>query len=326
MKKSWKLSALIVVGALLMVGTLTTYLHAQSTQTVSTDVRITARLLVEDNRVEFGLQQRTYGDEWAHLGSYLTGRDRVLPARNKFPLSTDHDQWLNSASIELSPPGSGRYARIVARHTENDAGNPRVEFGLQVREDGEPYGEKIAENILLPEIRLFNYQGTKARTGDWLYSSTLSIPAFERVSEGTWPWERWVDSTADGDYVGYTLSGTDNGSGWPYSSRAYMHVRCLNGEEGAILFGFDRRIWDDSTSVTYRVRGAENQTDTWYPGLNNYTLFAETEPTGSFGLYIDTHYAPGRKLYVDFSTRSYEYQLEFTLTGLHAVLSALPCW
>jgi hypothetical protein len=298
---------------------------AQAPDTVTTQLRITARLLEEDNRVEFGLQQRWYGDEWARLGRWGIS-DKVLPARNKFPLDTDHDQWLNSASVELAPPGAGRYARIVARHTVNDAGNPRVEFGLQVRTGDEPYGEKIAENILLPEIRLFNYVGTKARTGDWLYSSTVRVPLFERVSEGTWPWTRWAESTADGDYVGYELRGKDKGAAWPFSTAAVMYIRCLNGEERGLLFGFDRRIWDDSTTVTYRVSGAESQTDTWYPGLNNYSLFAEIEPDGPFALYIDTHYAPGRKLYVDFSTRSYEYQLEFTLTGLHAVLSALPCW
>ena len=75
--------------AFLVAAPVTAYLYAQST--VSTDVRITARLL-ENGKVEFGLQQRT-GDGWG---------ETILPRVNKFPYATaDVDRWLFSSPVEI---------------------------------------------------------------------------------------------------------------------------------------------------------------------------------------------------------------------------------
>ena len=75
--------------AFLVAAPVTAYLYAQST--VSTEVRITARLL-ENGKVEFGLQQRT-GDGWG---------ETILPRVNKFPYATaDVDRWLFSSPVEI---------------------------------------------------------------------------------------------------------------------------------------------------------------------------------------------------------------------------------
>lgn len=76
--------------ALLAVAT-TGMVVAQSTRTVTTEVRITASLQ-DDGRVAFGLQQRE-GDGWG---------ETILPRVNKFPYArATVDRWLNSSPVSV---------------------------------------------------------------------------------------------------------------------------------------------------------------------------------------------------------------------------------
>ena len=69
----------------------TTIVSAQSA-TLSTEVRVTARLL-ENGKVEFGLQQRE-GGGWGEI---------ILPRVNKFPYATATvDRWLYSSRVTLA--------------------------------------------------------------------------------------------------------------------------------------------------------------------------------------------------------------------------------
>ena len=77
-----------LAAALLLAVALTTYLHAQSSAT--TDVRIAARLL-ENGKVEFGLQQRGPSG-WG---------ERILPTKNKFPADAEVGRWLRSTSVTI---------------------------------------------------------------------------------------------------------------------------------------------------------------------------------------------------------------------------------
>ncbi len=80
--------AAVVLAAVFILDTIA----AQSSQTISTDVRITARLL-ENGKVEFGLQQRV-GDGWG---------ETILPRVNKFPYATATvDRWLFSSSVQVN--------------------------------------------------------------------------------------------------------------------------------------------------------------------------------------------------------------------------------
>ena len=87
----------------------TTIVSAQSA-TLSTEVRITARLL-ENGKVEFGLQQRE-GDGWGEI---------ILPRVNKFPYATTTvDRWLYSSRVAVTAtatePERRRNGRVAARH------------------------------------------------------------------------------------------------------------------------------------------------------------------------------------------------------------------
>ena len=88
---------LTIVGSLAALAILTAGVVFASTTQGQKDVRIAAQLL-ENGKVEFGLQERTDGGEW---GSTL------LPARNKFPYATATvDRWLYSSPVTLTPVAS----------------------------------------------------------------------------------------------------------------------------------------------------------------------------------------------------------------------------
>ena len=132
------------------------------TSTVATvgtdDVRIVARLL-ENGKIEFGLQQWQDNDTWG---------DRRFPRARLFPADTAVGRWLQSSAITLSVAESaGDLAddiavRIVARKLENG----RVEFGLQERDNGS-WGDRE-----LPTRRYFPPSATVDR---WLGSSTITL-------------------------------------------------------------------------------------------------------------------------------------------------------
>ena len=80
------LAVLIAVAAIGVV--------AATTSRVEKDVRITARLL-ENGKVEFGLQERTDGGDWSGT---------LLPSVNKFPYANATvDRWLFSSAVALTP-------------------------------------------------------------------------------------------------------------------------------------------------------------------------------------------------------------------------------
>ena len=126
------------------------------------DVRIVARRL-EDDRVEFGVQQRGADGSWG---------ERLLPSRRFFPVGVDVGRWLSSSRLVLSAgsmafddPGEEVDVRIVARRLEDD----RVEFGVQQRGADGSWGER-----LLPSRRFFP---VGVDVGRWLSSSPLSLGA-----------------------------------------------------------------------------------------------------------------------------------------------------
>ncbi len=65
--------------------------QATSHNSVSTDVRISARQL-DDGRTEFALQQRA-GDGWG---------ERILARQRYFPADVGHNRWLNSSPYEVA--------------------------------------------------------------------------------------------------------------------------------------------------------------------------------------------------------------------------------
>ena len=120
-------------------------------------MRIVARLL-EDGKVEFGLQQLRDGS-WS---------GRILPRARLFPLSTSAGSWLASTPVTLTVAeladdlAADATVRIVA--LKRDDG--KVEFALQQQQDGS-WSDRV-----LPGRRLFP---PTAAVGRWLVSSTLTL-------------------------------------------------------------------------------------------------------------------------------------------------------
>ena len=123
-------------------------------------VRIVAQLL-ENGKIEFGLQQWQHDSSWG---------DRVFPRARLFPADTAVGRWLVSSAITLGVGASAdalaedAVVRIVARRGNDD----RVEFGLQQSGDGgETWGDRI-----LPSRRFFPAAASVLR---WLGSSNITV-------------------------------------------------------------------------------------------------------------------------------------------------------
>ena len=122
------------------------------------DVRIVARLL-DNGKIEFGLQQWQYDDSWSA---------RRFPRARLFPADTAVGRWLASSAITLNAAETEDsfdedvVVRIIARRLETG----RVEFGLQQQENGS------WSDRLLPTRRFFPASTTIDR---WLGSSTESL-------------------------------------------------------------------------------------------------------------------------------------------------------
>ena len=123
-------------------------------------VRLVAQLL-ENGKIEFGLQQRQHDSSWG---------DRVFPRARLFPADTPVGRWLVSSAITLSVGESAdalaedAVVRIVARRGADD----RVEFGLQQSDDGgATWGDRI-----LPSRRYFPAAASVLR---WLGSSDVTV-------------------------------------------------------------------------------------------------------------------------------------------------------
>ena len=156
-----------------------------------TEVRIVGRLL-EDGKIEFGLQQRRADTTWG---------ERQLPERRLFPADAAVDRWRWSEELDLG----FSVVRITARKIPDRT----VEFGLQQRGADDAWGER-----LLPTRRFFP---TEATVDEWLPSSSLDLGAPEdpevtdplglvagyefatAYSLGTDLWEVWLCDTPAGE-------------------------------------------------------------------------------------------------------------------------------
>ena len=123
-------------------------------------VRLVARLL-ENGKIEFGLQQWQHDSTWS---------DRIFPRARLFPADTAVGRWLVSSAITLSVSDSATdfaedtHVRIIARKQADG----RVEFGLQQSDDGgSTWGDQ-----LLPTRRYFPASATALR---WLGSSNITV-------------------------------------------------------------------------------------------------------------------------------------------------------
>ncbi|MXV91830.1 MAG: hypothetical protein F4121_09450 [Acidimicrobiia bacterium] len=123
-------------------------------------VRIVAQLL-ENGKIEFGLQQWQHDSTWGA---------RMFPRARLFPPTTTVGRWLVSSAITLNVAESADTfdeevtVRIVARRGSDD----RVEFGLQQSDDGgDTWGERI-----LPSRRFFPAAASVLR---WLGSSNITV-------------------------------------------------------------------------------------------------------------------------------------------------------
>lgn len=131
---------------------------AATTSVGTPNVRIVARLL-DNGKIEFGLQQIQHDNTWG---------DRVFPRARLFPATTAVGRWLVSSAITLSAAETADSfaedvtVRIVARRMTDD----RVEFGLQQRDNGS-WGNRD-----LPQRRFFPPTASVDR---WLGSSTLNL-------------------------------------------------------------------------------------------------------------------------------------------------------
>ena len=123
------------------------------------DVRIVAREL-SNGKIEFGLQQRDEQHTWGH---------RRLPRARLFPADGEVGRWLVSTPLTVSASGAADAfveeidVRIVARRLSTG----RVEFGLQERRDGGPWGDRQ-----LPTRRFFPAESSGGR---WLGSSDIVL-------------------------------------------------------------------------------------------------------------------------------------------------------
>ena len=123
------------------------------------DVRIVARLL-ENGKIEFGLQQRQSDRSWGAPD---------LPRRRLFPTDAREERWLTSSVLTINVADESDdladevELRIIARKLRNG----RVEFGLEERQDDDSWGGRQ-----LPPRRFFPTDATVDR---WLRSSVLTV-------------------------------------------------------------------------------------------------------------------------------------------------------
>ena len=134
--------------------------EAAGSESGTDTVRLVAQLL-ENGKIEFGLQQWQHNSTWG---------DRVFPRARLFPADTPVGRWLVSSAITLSVGASAdslaedAVVRIVARKGSDD----RVEFGLQQSDDGgENWGDRV-----LPSRRFFPAAASVLR---WLGSSNITV-------------------------------------------------------------------------------------------------------------------------------------------------------
>ena len=233
--------------------------------------------------------------------------------------------------------------RITARLLESG----KVEFGLQERTDGGEWGE-----ILLPTKNKFPY--ATADVDRWLRSSpvVLTPVEFETVDEGMGeveepetapepeaeepeetvdsPFGQWEYRRVDGS-VSYFLRDEEGLGSLHFDCRSAAPKGPLARVVTNVYLVNDRDT--DDIDVVYRLGDGEFQSETWWSDERFHLFFPVDstlfllEPEGfvrflSFSATQSTTF-----VFATIPDRYARYYIgHFDLTGIHAVLEALPCF
>ena len=213
--------------------------------------------------------------------------------------------------------------RITARLLESG----KVEFGLQERTDGGEWGD-----TLLPTKNKF--PAREAATVDkWLYSSPVELTPveFETVDEvmgedlevGFGRWADQSSSNAHGDTAAYgvydeesvgqfLLSCTPSGLPW---AKVLTDEYLLN-DRGALFL-----------TVYYRVEGGQRQSEEWSSNTDTRSEVFTIRYAQSFARFLSFSATQSTTFYFSVTDRYGDsYHGTFDVTGIHAVLDALPCY
>ena len=253
-------STIIVAMLAIVIAAAAIGVVAATTNRVEKDVRITARLL-ENGKVEFGLQERTDGGDWS---------ETLLPRVNKFPYaSATVDRWLFSSPVALTP----------------------VEFET-VPQETDP----------APAV-------TPASTGEWV---------------------SFIGSNVDGELTGYRLQGEETSHSYSFQAPPVLFLRCSSsGDQDVFVSSPDLLFNDidtDRIAVQYRVAGGIKQSASWWSTEDPDSTLFSLAP-GSFVTWLSFSATTSETLYLS-ATDYFDdtFSATFTLTGIHAVLEALPCF
>jgi hypothetical protein len=220
--------------------------------------------------------------------------------------------------------------RITARLLETG----KVEFGLQERTDGGEWGE-----TLLPRVNKFPY--ATAAVDDWLFSSPVALTPveYETAEEGMGQVEdpeittepdvgfgRWEDqsySGARGDTVLFGL--------YDEESVGQLGLTCTTDGRAGVLVVTDEYLLNDRgtdrITVYYRFEGGQTQSARWFSTesvrSSGVGTFAEVR---SFARFLSFGATQSTTFYFSVTDRYGDsYHGTFDVTGIHAVLEALPC-
>lgn len=221
--------------------------------------------------------------------------------------------------------------RIVAAQQEDG----RIAFALQQRQEDDTWGERIR-----PAQHMFP-AAADAPVGRWLSSSPVTVavevdipepdppaPAEEPpTAEGFGAWEAFpedVYAVRDDDRAGALMLACGSGSGSQMA--AVLTDEYLLNDRGT-----------DRIAVAYWYEdGGELQAEFWHSDEDSdpdswldSTVSPRPLSSGAqaFATWLVSHYTPGAP-FIFTVTDWYgdSYTGWFTLTGLHAVLDALPCF
>lgn len=117
------------------------------------EVRIVARRVSTEGRIEFAVQERSATGAW---------QERILPGRRFMAADAELGRWLVSSSIEVGAGDTTTELRVAARRVSRG----RIEFGLQVRAADGSWGDR-----LLPRLR---FMPTASALDRWRNSSPLT--------------------------------------------------------------------------------------------------------------------------------------------------------
>lgn len=218
--------------------------------------------------------------------------------------------------------------RVVARLLENG----KVEFGVQERTGGGEWGE-----TLLPRVNKLNIESLRQndQINQWRYSSPVELtPAeFETAEDDLRPdpvtgdiahWRFLGGETSEGELFGYLLlsEGTETGGALVLACPPWGGTDVRVGTDEYLLN--DRGT--DQITVWYRVEGGELQSARWESNETFDSILAASEPE-SFLRWLASSVTQSTTFYFSVTDRYGDsYHGTFDVTGIHAVLEALPCF